>query len=88
MAERDFALLWVALIGMGISLQMLEVAIGWEVFTDHNNALYLGLIGLAEFIPMFALALPAGQFADRVSRRVVFGGSLLLSAAVAAAWWS
>ena len=84
MAERDFALLWVALIGMGISLQMLEVAIGWEVFTDHNNALYLGLIGLAEFIPMFALALPAGQLADRVSRRVVFGGSLLLSAAVAA----
>jgi MFS family permease len=83
MAERDFALLWVALIGMGISLQMLEVAIGWEVFTDHGSALYLGLIGLAEFIPMFALALPAGQLADRVSRRVVFGGSLLLSAAVA-----
>jgi hypothetical protein len=43
MAERDFALLWLALIGMGISLQMLEVAIGWEVFTEHGSALYLGL---------------------------------------------
>jgi MFS family permease len=83
MAERDFALLWLALIGMGIGLQMLEVAIGWEVFTEHGSALYLGLIGLAEFIPMFALALPAGQLADRVSRRLIFGGSLLLSAAVA-----
>ena len=83
MAVRDFALLWLALMGMGISLQMLEVAIGWEVFTEHGSALYLGLIGLAEFIPLFALALPAGQLADRVSRRLVFGCSLLLSAAVA-----
>jgi hypothetical protein len=29
--ERDFRLWWLALLGMGTSLQMLEVAIGWEV---------------------------------------------------------
>src|ERR1019366_5592512 len=68
---------------MGVSVQMLEVAIGWEVDTDHRSALDLGWIGLAEFIPMFALALPAGQLADRLPRRLVFGFSLLLSAAVA-----
>jgi MFS family permease len=83
LAERDFALLWFGLLGMGVSMQMLEVAIGWEVYTNHRSALYLGLIGLAEFIPMFALALPAGQLADRLPRRLVFGCSLLLSAAVA-----
>jgi MFS family permease len=83
LAERDFALLWLALLGMGMSVQMLEVAIGWEVYTNHRSALYLGLIGLAEFIPMFALALPAGHLADRLPRRRVFGCSLLLSAAVA-----
>jgi hypothetical protein len=68
---------------MGISVQMLEVAIGWEVYTNHRSALDLGWIGLAEFIPMFALALPAGHLADRVPRRLVFIASLLLSAAVA-----
>jgi MFS family permease len=83
LAERDFALLWFALLGMGVSVQMLEVAIGWEVYTNHRSALDLGWIGLAEFIPMFVLALPAGQLADRVPRRLVLGCSLLLSAAVA-----
>src|SRR5665213_3519148 len=83
LAERDFVLLWLALLGMGVSVQMLEVAIGWEVYSDHNSALDLGWIGLAEFIPMFVLALPAGHLADRFPRRLVFGCSLLLSAAVA-----
>ena len=83
MAERDFALLWFALLGMGISLQMLEVAIGWEVFSNHQSALDLGWIGLAEFIPMFVLALPAGQLADRLPRRRVLICSLLLSSVVA-----
>ncbi|HUN77326.1 MAG TPA: MFS transporter [Solirubrobacteraceae bacterium] len=83
LAERDFALLWFALIGMGFGEQMLEVAIGWQVYTNHRSALYLGLIGLAEFIPMFVLALPAGHLADRFPRRLVLALSLLLSAAVA-----
>jgi MFS family permease len=83
LAERDFALLWFALLGMGVSVQMLEVAIGWEVYTNQRSALDLGLIGLAEFIPMFALALPAGQLADRVPRRLILVVSLLLSTAVA-----
>jgi MFS family permease len=83
LGERDFALLWLALLGMGISVQMLEVAIGWEVYTNHRSALDLGWIGLAEFIPMFLLALPAGHLADRLPRRLVFIASLLLSASVA-----
>ena len=84
LGERDFALLWLALVAMGVSVQMLEVAIGWEVYTNQRSALDLGLIGLAEFIPMFVLALPAGQLADHLPRRLVLGVSLLLSAGVAA----
>jgi MFS family permease len=83
LGERDFALLWLALLGMVLSTQMLDVAIGWQVYTNHRSALDLGLIGLAEFIPMFVLALPAGQLADRLPRRLVFCASLLLSAGVA-----
>jgi MFS family permease len=80
--ERDFRLWWLALLTMGISQQMLEVAIGWEVYALHRSALDLGWIGLAEFVPLFVLALPAGQLADRAPRRLVFAGALLLSAGV------
>jgi MFS family permease len=79
---REYRLWWLALLGMGISLQMLEVAIGWEVYAQHSSTLDLGWIGLAEFIPMFVLALPAGQLADRLPRRLVFGTALVLGAAV------
>jgi MFS family permease len=79
---RDFRLWWLAILSMWLSLQMLEVAIGWEVYAQHGSALDLGWIGLAEFVPMFVLALPAGQLADRAPRRLVFAGSLLVGAAV------
>ena len=79
---RDFRLWWLALLGMGISLQMLEVAIGWEVYGLHRSALDLGWIGLAEFVPLFVLALPAGQLADHLPRRLIFAGSLALGACV------
>jgi MFS family permease len=80
--ERDFRLWWLALFGMGISLQMLEVAIGWEVYGLHRSPLDLGWIGLAEFVPLLVLALPAGQLADRLPRRLIFAGALALCAAV------
>src|SRR6185312_16585151 len=80
--QRDFRLWWLAMLGMGIGLQMLEVAIGWEVYGLHRSALDLGWIGLAEFVPLFVLALPAGQLADRAPRRLVFAGSLLIGAGV------
>jgi MFS family permease len=61
---------------------MLEVAIGWEVYALHRSTLDLGWIGLAEFVPLFLLALPAGHLADRFPRRLVFAGALMLGAAV------
>ena len=82
MEVRDFRLWWLAILFMWVSLQMLEVAIGWEVYAQHGSALDLGWIGLAEFVPMFVLALPAGQLADRAPRRLVFAASLLVGAGV------
>lgn len=75
---RAFALLWTALLTNGFATQMIAVAIGWQVFAVHKNPLDLGLVGLAEFVPLPILALPAGQLADRVSRRLVaaFAGAL------------
>jgi MFS family permease len=63
---------------------MLAVAIGWQVYAIHRNPLDLGLVGLAEFVPLPLLALPAGQLADRVSRRVVSAGAIVIHVAIAA----
>jgi len=82
--NRDFRLWWLGMLGMSTSLQMLEVAIGWEVYAQHSSPLDLGWIGLAEFAPMFVLAIPAGHLADRLSRRRVFAIALLVGVAVAA----
>jgi hypothetical protein len=52
----------------GFAMQMASVAIGWQVYEIHHRAFDLGLIGLAEFLPVPLLALPAGHIADRLPR--------------------
>jgi Transmembrane secretion effector len=81
---RNYFLLWCGMVAEGFGVQMVAVAIGWQVYAINRSALDLGLVGLFEFIPLLVLALPAGQLADRVSRRLVFAGSLALNTAVTA----
>ncbi len=69
--------------GMSVALQMLEVIIGWSVYSHQHSALDLGWIGLAEFVPLFVLALPAGHIADRFPRRLVLALATFLGAGVA-----
>jgi len=68
---RGFAFLWTALLTNGFATQMMVVAIGWQVYSVNGRALDLGLVGLAEFLPLPLLAVPAGQLADHISRRTV-----------------
>jgi MFS family permease len=80
--HRDFALLIVAQVAEAFALQMSFVAIGWQVYSIGGSALDLGLLGLAEFLPLLLLALPAGQLADRVPRRHLLGVMMLLNLVV------
>jgi len=55
---------------------MLAVAIGWQVYnmaretrSIEESAFMLGMIGLAQFIPVFCLSLIGGQAADRYDKR-------------------
>jgi MFS family permease len=50
---------------------MLGVAVGWQIYDLTGSALYLGLVGLAQFLPMFFLTLAVGHVADRYDRRTV-----------------
>jgi hypothetical protein len=69
--HRDFRLLWSGSLASGFAMQMVSVAVGWQVYLIHHSAFDLGLIGLAEFAPVPLLALPAGQLADRLPRITV-----------------
>jgi MFS family permease len=79
--QRDYALYWVATVLRMLPSQMIAVAVGWQVYLIHKDPFDLGLIGLAEFVPLPLLALPAGQLADRLSRRLVLAISLVVSVA-------
>ena len=50
---------------------MLGVAVGWQIYALTGSALYLGLVGLAQFLPMFLLTLVVGQVVDRYDRRSI-----------------
>jgi MFS family permease len=83
--HRDFALFWVALVTSSFAMQMATVAIGWQVYSVRENPLDLGLIGLAEFLPLPLLALPAGQLADRFPRRRIYALMIALDVVIALA---
>jgi len=82
--HRDFSLLLVALVTEAFALQMAFVAIGWQVYSVRENPLDLGIVGLAEFLPLLLLALPAGHLADRVPRRNLLAVMMSLNIVVLA----
>ena len=66
--------------------QMLNVAVGWYVYSATHNAMGLAYVGLARFLPNFAMVLFAGHAADRLDRRKIIGLSLFLQALCVAAF--
>ena len=51
------------------ALEMMSVAVGWQVYEITRRPLDLGLVGLAQFLPNVFLFLLAGHAADRFSRK-------------------
>ena len=54
-----------------VGLEMVNVAVGWQVYALTRRPLDLGYVGLAQFLPALLLTLPAGHAADRFDRRRV-----------------
>ena len=50
---------------------MATVALGWQVYAMTGSAFHLGLIGLAQFLPVVLLVFVAGHAADRYDRQRV-----------------
>jgi MFS family permease len=74
-----------------VALEMQSVAVGWQVYEITKRPLDLGYVGLAQFLPGFALFLFAGHAADLYDRRKLliwcYGGFALCSALLLAIGW-
>src|SRR5437667_5044866 len=66
------------------ALEMMSVAVGWQVYEITRRPLDLGLVGLAQFLPGVVLFLASGHAADRFNRRKLlitcYGGFAVCSA--------
>ena len=73
LGHKPFALFWCARVTSTLAFQMQAVAVGWQGYALTGSAFYLGLVGLAQFLPMFLLTLAVGQVVDRYDRHRVAG---------------
>jgi MFS family permease len=76
--ERDYLCFWTSRWTGSFAAQIQSVAMGWQMYalarlthTVQESAFLVGMIGLAAFIPVFLLTLPAGETADRYDRKKV-----------------
>jgi MFS family permease len=74
----DFRAFWIARLCAILGTTAQGAAIAWQVYeiarqtkSVAESALYIGLIGLAQFVVQFAATLPAGIIADRYERKKI-----------------
>ncbi len=78
LGRPDYLRFWLSRVGSTLAVQIQSVALGWQVYEVAREtmdvaraAFFVGMIGLAAFIPVFFLALPAGEAADRHDRKTI-----------------
>jgi MFS family permease len=90
-AVRSYVWFWLGRVCNSLSVQVQAIALAWQVYAVARHtasvseaALAVGMLGLAQFLPMFALTLFAGHAADIYDRRKIMmaglGVQLLTSA--------
>ncbi|OKP80215.1 MFS transporter [Ensifer adhaerens] len=67
------------------AIQIISVAVGWQIYDLTRDPFDLGLIGLFQFLPSLVLILVTGSVADRYNRRMIMGVCMVVSTLCAAA---
>ncbi len=92
---RAYSLFWTGRVVTTLAVQAQSVTIGWQVYTlarrahgVEQSAFLVGMVGLVQFLPLFALTFVAGAVADRQDRRAIIliclGAELVAVLALAA----
>lgn len=90
-----FRAFFIGKLGSTLAQLLMVIVIGWQVYdiarvtmSIRESAFLLGLVGLAQFAPVFLLTLVVGVIADRVDRRYIaraaIGLEILCALALAA----
>src|SRR3982751_3439452 len=82
--SRGYTLFTIGNVLSVMGRQMLAVAVEWEIYARTHSATALGLVGLVFAVPIVGLSLPAGDLADRISRKHIILVAQILSAIVSA----
>jgi MFS family permease len=69
--EPSYLRFWFARICSTISFQVAAVAVGWQMYALTHSTFALGMVGLAQFLPMLCLMLVVGHVADRFNRKTI-----------------
>ncbi len=83
----DYRRFLIAHFATTLGIQVQDLIVAWQMYLDTHDALSLGLVGLAEAVPVLAISLFGGHVADRVDRRrlaliatwMLLGCSLILA---------
>jgi MFS family permease len=76
-----YVLFWLSRLCVTFAVQIIAVAVGWQVYDLTRDPFDLGLIGLVQFLPSAVLVLFTGSAADRFSRRLIMMICLAVEAA-------
>src|ERR1700735_2872273 len=89
--HKAFAVIWIATVVSNIGSWMYSIASGWLMTNLDPNAFIVSMVQVANSLPMFLFAIPAGALADIVNQRrfLIVGEATitLVSAAFAALVW-
>lgn len=87
---HNFRAYWLARFSTTLAQTAMVIVIGWQVYDIARDtmsvkeaAFQLGLIGVAQFVPLLLLSLFAGWVADRIDRRWIARGAVALEATCA-----
>ncbi len=73
-----FTRYWIQRLLNTLAVQIVSVAVGWQIYDLTRDPFDLGLIGLTQFLPALALVLVTGAAADMFGRRMVMGVSQII----------
>jgi MFS family permease len=68
-ASRDFRLLFIGEFVASFGSAISYVVLPWQMYQLTKSTLAVGMLGVAEFVPMFLMAFVGGALADYVDRR-------------------
>jgi len=84
---RDYRFYWCSRLFATVAQMAMVIVIGWQVYdiarsslgmSERESAFQLGLIGLAQFLPLLVLTPVSGWLIDRIDRRQIARASIAL----------